>query len=198
MRINLYKKYAKNILLALWWASVIWAVWYYIIHPEAFTSEKISDFFMGFWRFFLVVYMLVSVLRGLTLIPSTPFVLAWVLLFPGELLKVYIISLIWILLSATMIYFFSREMDFEKIILWKHKKIMKIWEKWISKYWFYTVLVWSFVIIVPTDIICYIAGTMKMRYAQFITAVAIWEWLICIILIWWWDVTFEFLKQLFI
>jgi uncharacterized membrane protein YdjX (TVP38/TMEM64 family) len=38
-------------------------------------------------------------------------------------------------------------------------------------------------IIVPTDLICYVAGTLRMRFWKYILAVAIWEWMICVILI---------------
>jgi uncharacterized membrane protein YdjX (TVP38/TMEM64 family) len=124
-----------------------------------------------------------SSLRGFTLIPSTPFVLVGTLLFPENLVFVFLISIIGILLSSTMIYFFSREMGFEEILMKKYKNKVTTYEKWLQKYGFPFVLIWSFLIIVPTDLICYIAGTLKMNYTKFITAVAIGESLICLILI---------------
>jgi uncharacterized membrane protein YdjX (TVP38/TMEM64 family) len=119
------------------------------------------------------VYFILSALRGFTLIPSLPFVLVGVILFPGELYFVYSISLLGILLSSTMVYFFSREMGFEKILLSHHPQAIERSGKWVRQYGFFTVLIWSFLIIVPTDIICYIAGVLRMNYWKFIIAVAL-------------------------
>lgn len=191
-------KSIKKSITTLWLCIAIVCFWYYITHLDVFTAENISDFFLLFGEWFLVVYFIISILRWFTLIPSTPFVLTGILLFPEELLYVYIISVSGILLSATMIYFFSHEMDFEKMILWKHKKLIEKWEYFIQRYGFYTVTIWSFLIFVPTDIICYVAWSMKMPYRRFILAVAIWEGIICIPLIWWWDVIITNIVNIFL
>ena len=55
-------------------------------------------------------------------------------------------------------------------------------------------MIWSFLLIVPTDVICYIAGILRMKYWKFIWAVAIGEGIICIILIFWGSGLIEALK----
>jgi uncharacterized membrane protein YdjX (TVP38/TMEM64 family) len=120
-----------------------------------------------------VIYFLLSALRGFTLIPSTPFVMAGLLLFPDNLAFVYMISMAGILISATMIYFFAREMGFDTMILGKHTELTEKCRRWTKQYGFWAVLVWSFLIIVPTDLICYVAGTLRMRFWKYILAVAI-------------------------
>jgi len=37
------------------------------------------------------------------------------------------------------------------------------------------ILIWAFIPIVPTDLICYISGTIKMSYWKFILALTIGE-----------------------
>ena len=73
-----------------------------------------------------------------------------------------------ILLSATMIYFFAREMGFEDMLKRNHQAAMEKCEYWTKKYGFWTVMIWSFLLIVPTDVICYIAGILRMKYWKFI------------------------------
>ncbi len=180
-------KIIKKVFLILWIALLITGFTYYTINPEFFTPASLKEFFEQFWGYLLVAYFIISALRGFTLIPSSPFVLVGVLLFPDNLPFVYIISLFGILLSSTMIYFFSREMGFEEILLKRYGNRIKKYEHWIQKHGFLFVAIWSFLIIVPTDLICYIAGTLKMQYTKFITAVALWEALICIILVFGWE-----------
>lgn len=82
-----------------------------------------------------------------------------------------------------MVYFFSREMGFEEILLKKYPRAIKKYEKWIASYGFRTVSLWSFIIFLPTDLICYIAGILQMKFWKFILAVALGEGIICAFLI---------------
>ncbi|NBS92050.1 hypothetical protein EBS67_18950, partial [bacterium] len=56
---------------------------------------------------------MISFLRGFTLIPSTPFVIAGVLLFPENKIIVLLISLGGILFSATLLYYLSEFLGFD-------------------------------------------------------------------------------------
>jgi len=54
------------------------------------------------------------------------------------------------------------------------KKADKIIEK-LNKHGFWIVMGWSFFPFVPTDLICYIAGSIKMNFTKYITAIFIGE-----------------------
>lgn len=169
----------KKSLVLLWIFMLLSAGYFYISNPEWFTVYSLKNFLEQFWGWLLVVYFVISALRGFTLIPSLPFVMVWALLFPGSPYFVFAISLIGILLSSSMVYFFSREMGFEEILQKKYPHALKKYEKWIASYGFVTVSIWSFIIVLPTDLICYIAGVLQMKFWKFITAVAIGEAVIC-------------------
>ncbi len=175
----------KKWILIIWILVFITVFGYYLYNPSFFTAESLQWFLLQFGKYLLIIYFILSALRGFTLVPSTPFVLVWILLFPENLYFVYFISMSGILLSATMIYFFSREMWFEKLLKKHHASAIEKCEKWIRGYWFLAVTIWSFLLIVPTDVICYIAGILRMRFSRFILAVALGEGIICIILIFW-------------
>lgn len=66
----------------------------------------------------------------------------------------------------------------------------------MEKYGFPFVCLWSFLIVVPTDLICYIAGTMKMPFHKFISAVTIGEGLICVFLIYGGDLLTNYIRTL--
>ena len=101
-----------------------------------------------------------------------------------------------ILISATMIYFFAREMGFDQMILGKHTELTEKCRRWTKQYGFWAVMLWSFVIIVPTDLICYVAGTLRMRFWKYILAVAIGEGIICVILIFGGDAVINLVKSM--
>jgi uncharacterized membrane protein YdjX (TVP38/TMEM64 family) len=175
--------YTKKGLLILWIFSIIWVGGYYLYNPGFFQGESLKIFFQSFGSYLLVAYFLICILRGLTLVPSLPFVIVGMLLFPENLYFVYIISMIGIIGSAAMIYFFSVEMDFDALLEKKYPKSIIYTKKQVQKYGFWAVLFWSFFILVPTDVICYIAGVTRMNFYKFIWAVTLWEWFICIIII---------------
>lgn len=147
------------------------AIVLYFLFPNEFTAKGIKEFIAQFNTTAIVVYLLISLIRGFFLIPSTPFVLAGALLFPNNLWLVFIISMLGILGSGTFIYHAAQFLNFgEK----KVKKINKINEK-IRKHGFWIVLGWAFFPIVPTDLICYVAGRTRINFWKYITALLIGE-----------------------
>ncbi|MCY2970216.1 MAG: VTT domain-containing protein [Planctomycetota bacterium] len=124
---------------------------------------------------------MISFLRGFTLIPSTPFVIAGVLLFPENKIIVLLISLGGILFSATLLYYLSEFLGFdsyfEKIA---PERVIQITTKIDSPWGFLFVVLWAFFPLAPTDLVCYIAGTARMNFLRFILAVALGELIICL------------------
>lgn len=148
---------------------------FYFLKPEHFTSQAIKNYLENYGNQMLWWYIVLSIFRGIVLIPSTPFVLAGAILFSHQLTLVFIISMIGIIVSATFIYYISNylELDFflDKV---KSKRVENIRNK-INKYGFWVVLGWSFFPLVPTDLICYVAGTIQMNFKKFIIALTIGE-----------------------
>jgi uncharacterized membrane protein YdjX (TVP38/TMEM64 family) len=65
-----------------------------------------------------------------------------------------------------MLYYFSEAMGFDGYFR-KHASYKKI-HTFLEKYGFPLVAVWSFAPVVPTDIICYVAGIMRMNVYKFL------------------------------
>jgi len=107
-------KLIRILMLLLWAAVILTAVAAYFAYPPKISARSIADFISTFETAVWVVYLSTSVLRGFTLLPSTPFVLAGTILFPSQPLAVLCISLVGILFSSTMIYFFSEMLGFHQ------------------------------------------------------------------------------------
>ena len=161
----------KKVVLAAWIMFIVAAIVLYFLFPKEFTAIGIKEFVIQFNGLALGVYFCLSAIRGLFLIPSTPFVLAGALLFPDKLWLVFVISMLGILGSGTFIYYAAQFLEFgEK----KDEKIKRINKK-IRKHGFWIVLGWSFFPIVPTDLICYVAGRTRISFWKYVTALFIGE-----------------------
>ena len=166
----------KKIFYILWGVLLIYFLYCYMQNPAIFSVEYLKSFISSYNDQILLVYIILSIVRGFFLIPSTPFVIVGALLFPDRLLLVLLISMIGIMLSATALYYFSDMLGFSEYLEKKYPNKVKKWEsKLQSSKATWLVLGWSFFPLVPTDIICYVAGIIKMPYKYMFTGVFVGE-----------------------
>lgn len=164
----------------LWIAIVVAGVGSYLYSPNLFTAENIAAFMLRFGGVVWLFYFLFSAFRGFTLLPSTPLVLAGTLLFPEQPFAVLAVSMIGILISSTMIYYFSEFLGFDDYFEnHKPETTQKIKHKLEHPLGFLFVAGWAFFPFVPTDLVCYLAGTTRMRFWKFIIAVGVGELILC-------------------
>lgn len=93
---------------------------------------------------------------------------------------VLLISISGILVSSTLIYFCSDLLGFTDYFETKHAKaVEKIRHRLETPIGFLFVLLWAFFPLVPTDAVCYVAGTTRMAFAKFLVAVFLGEIVLC-------------------
>jgi uncharacterized membrane protein YdjX (TVP38/TMEM64 family) len=85
-----------------------------------------------------------------------------------------------IVFSSAMIYFFSEFLGFSDFFE-KHKpeSTHRIRQNLEKPCGFFFVMLWAFVPFAPTDAVCYVAGTTKMRFGRFIAAIFLGELVLC-------------------
>lgn len=166
--------------ILIWFSITATCISLYFYDPSGFSADNVADFLKRFDGWVLLIYSGLSVLRGFTLLPSTPLVIAGTLIYPQQPLLVLFISLTGILLSSTMIYYFSELLGFSDYFE-NHKPELthKLKAKLEHPLGFIFVAVWAFFPFVPTDLVCYTAGSTKMNYWKFISAVFVGELLLC-------------------
>lgn len=168
--------------IAVWLAVIVTCIATYLMYPDEFTAPNIVAFLLRFQNEIWLVYLLMSALRGFTLLPSTPLVLAGTLLFPGQSLSVLMVSMTGILLSSSMIYFFSDLLGFSDFFeRRKPEMIQRIKARLEHPLGIAFVAAWAFFPLVPTDLVCYAAGTTRMNFLKFIAAVFIGELILCLL-----------------
>ena len=170
----------RYVSLAVWLAVLLTGVVSYLLYPQTFTAANIAESLRRFQGEIWLVYLVMSALRGFSLLPSTPLVIAGTLLFPSQPFAVLVVSLTGILLSSSMIYFFSEYLGFSDFFE-RHKPelTLRIKARLEHPAGFIFIALWAFFPLVPTDLVCYLAGTTKMNCWKFILAVLVGETVLC-------------------
>jgi uncharacterized membrane protein YdjX (TVP38/TMEM64 family) len=155
----------KVIIYLLWFLILISFLIGYILNPEIATPEYIVRTIQRFSNEMMLVYILLTIGRGFFLLPSTPFVIGGAILFPDSLFLVLVISMLGVMCSATALYYFSDLLGFSHYLEKKYPKGIEKWKARLQnpKAAFF-VLGWAFFPLVPTDLICYVAGIVKMPF----------------------------------
>lgn len=170
----------RKISIAIWVCIIFGGVVAYFVWPQTFTPGNIADLLNEFQGEALFLYALFSILRGFTLLPSTPLVIAGTLLFPSQPWLVFAVSLFGIVVSSSMIYWLSDILGIaEYFETRKPHHVSKIRRRLEHPTGILFVVLWAFFPLVPTDAVCYVAGSMRMHFPKFIAAVFAGELILC-------------------
>ncbi|MCK0130476.1 VTT domain-containing protein [Flavobacteriaceae bacterium F08102] len=170
------KTQIKKITASFWGILILTILLGIIINPKSIEPEFLVNFIKQYQHEMLFVYGLLSLFRGLFLIPSTPFVIAGGLLFPHHPIWVLLISMTGIMCAAIGLYFFADWLGFGPYLEAKFPKKIAQWKKRLQHpKAMYFVIGWSFFPFVPTDMICYVAGLVKMPLKYFLSGIFIGE-----------------------
>jgi uncharacterized membrane protein YdjX (TVP38/TMEM64 family) len=160
---------------AIWSIAILSGVLFYVLYPDQFTANKIAASFSQHHDLAILAYLLVSVTRGLFLLPSTPFVLAGVLLFPEDLPVVFLISMTGVLAGSAIVYLFSDALGFSDSLRGRYQRLYPWVAEKMTRHGTPIVIGWAFFPWVPTDLISCIAGATKMGFWRFLLAIGIGE-----------------------
>jgi len=170
----------RKVAIGIWVCIIVSCIGSYFAWPEFFTPESIAALLTKFQGEALLIYLLLSVLRGFSLLPSTPLVFAGMLMFPTQPWLVLAVSILGILVSSSMIYWFSDLLGFSEYFeRRKPEHVEKIKTKLDHPAGSLFVMLWAFFPFVPTDAVCYVAGTTRMHFAKFLGAIFIGELFLC-------------------
>jgi polyvinyl alcohol dehydrogenase (cytochrome) len=164
-------------------------VWVLFVAAFAFLYYRYSSLFgteltvlaaSSVWLAY-AVYFLLGALRGFALIPVTNLVVLAIPLFPP--VPLLVLTLVGIAISSACIYAFAGSLKLGEYLERKHARHMDRLQNALRRNPTSIVTAWSFVPIVPTDLICYVCGIMKISFRRFMLGVLIGEGAICAIYI---------------
>ena len=167
---------AGRVVTYIWVLAIVVVVVQWLRDPASFSQESMAELMQqwGAWAFAGFVAM--SLVRGLFLIPSTPVILAGGMLFPGSPAAVFLVSIVGVVLSASVIYSMPGLGRYDELLERKYpEKIVRVRAHLVKPYSFWFVAGWSFFPLVPTDVICYVAGLVQMSYRRMMLALLLGE-----------------------
>lgn len=174
-------KKSKKYVLLFWFILLASFGYFLYLNPHLTNPKEFANYIEQFWIFWLGIYALLFLFRGILLVPSTPLIIVGMILFPNDPNAVFAISMTGILFSSFIIYQFSDILGLDDYFA-SNVNNTSIQEK-IEKYGFFAVAFWSFFLVLPTDLICYIAWAVRMNIYKFLSAVALGEGFIIAIFI---------------
>ncbi|MEL6719139.1 MAG: VTT domain-containing protein [Bacteroidota bacterium] len=170
----------KRIIYLLWIFIIVGIVGYFALHPDNFSAEWMVSFIQSFEAELFLVFAVLSLIRGLFLLPFTPFAIGGAILFPDQLLAVFVVTIISVLISTTAIYYFSNFLGFSEKLERKYAEQFTKWKERLSqpKAIFYIFFCSGFPLF-STELACYIAGIVKMPFRNVIAGVFAGSLLLC-------------------
>lgn len=174
-------RHRKYMLLA-WWLFLLVIGYWFLFYSEVF-SANFQGFFLLYPVLWYVLYFILISLRGLTFIPLTSILLIMIPFTNHRLLLT--ITLLGTIITSCIIYYFSQALEIDEYFEKKHPRTIKKLHRAFEKYEFPIIVWWSLFPFTPTDLICYIAGSLKVNIHKMLLGIMVGEGIICAVYIWW-------------
>lgn len=159
-------------LLALWLLIVGGALYLYFFE-RAFIQRELQSAFSTSMVVGSIVYILLGSFRAFTLVPATFLLLIGLPFFPP--LWLLIITMATVVVSSSICYFFAEALHMDEFFERKHPKQIRRLKDLLQRYQLPIIIGWSFMMFLPTDLICYVCGTLRINFPKFIVGLLIGE-----------------------
>jgi uncharacterized membrane protein YdjX (TVP38/TMEM64 family) len=159
-------------LFALWVVIAAGALYLYFFKREAVQSELRDALSASFW-IASISYLLIGALRPFTLVPGTfPILVAMPFFDPWVLLG---LTLICIAVSSAICYWFAEALHMDEFVERKYPHHIRKLKSLLQKYQLPIIIGWSFFLFLPTDVLCYVCGSLKINFKKFLFGILVGE-----------------------
>lgn len=164
-----FKKLARYI----WIGSIITAIALFAAYQDQFSTESLIAFINQYRSYGVLLLFVLHISRAFVLLPATPLVIAAVILYPDWPFIVLLASMLGVFLSSSLIYFLAKQLEFGQTLGAGKPAYRRIRRALSSRYGYWYILFWSFMPGAPTDLVCLLAGAMRLSFPRFILAVLV-------------------------
>jgi uncharacterized membrane protein YdjX (TVP38/TMEM64 family) len=164
------------------WLAVVGTALYLYFFQRQFIQAELQGALSTSTVVASVVYVVLGSLRALTLVPATFLLLIAMPFFPPVLL--FALTVPGIAISSTICYFFADALRLDEAFEKRYPKQIRKLTSALQKHPLAITIGWSFMLFLPTDLICYVCGSLRINYAKFILGVVIGEGAVYAIYIW--------------
>ena len=162
---------AKLVFLFFWVALLLFCIYSYFFNSLWFQSLFVNLFSATLLGW--IIYLILSSLRGFTLIPATYFVLAGIPFLPP--LPLFLISMVGIVISSLIVYNFAGTFGLYKFFERRYKNQIHKLRKILIKEEVPIVISWVILPVVPVDVISYVCGILKASKTKLVIGLIISE-----------------------
>ncbi|TFH05984.1 MAG: TVP38/TMEM64 family protein [Methanosarcina sp.] len=164
---------SKKLAFYLWLLLITGGITSYILFPEKINLMFLKEISDQYHFIALIIYFLLLSARGLTMIPSTPLLLAGVLIF--DPLELFAVNMAGILSSSAIVYYFSKYLCFDTYFETKYGKYTQKIRDGLKDKELPVIVGWSFFPLVPTDLIVYVGSSLRIPVLKCLLGVFIGE-----------------------
>ncbi|MFZ2484570.1 MAG: VTT domain-containing protein [Minisyncoccia bacterium] len=156
----------------LWFAFLAVALYVYFFHSYFFQNQLEQVVQTSIYLAYAAL-LLLGCIRGFTLIPVTYLIILGLLFFPP--LPLFIIIILGALVSSASVYYFFKFLDLDTLFEKKYGKQIDRVRQALVKNELPIIIGWSMFPFLPTDVICYICGTLEVDIKKLLLGVFIGE-----------------------
>ena len=177
-------KPVRYLFLAIW-LSVVAAAMYLYFFERAFIERELADAMSIGGLIAAAIYLLLGSVRAFTLIPATLMIVVGLPFFrPWPL---FLMTLAGILITSALFYWFSEVLEFNHEFERKHPQQIAKMRSMLQRHQLPIIIFWSFFPLLPTDLICYVCGALKINFTKTMLGVGLGEGAICAVYIFFGD-----------
>jgi len=166
----------RFVTLGVWLAFVAAFAFLYYRYSAIWGTEITGLAMSSLWLAY-GVYLLLGAMRGFAFIPVTNLLVLAIPIFPP--VPLFVMTLVGILISSASIYAFAGSLHLSDYFERKHAQHAGRLRAALHRSPTTIVTAWSFLPFVPTDLICYACGVMRVSFKRFLLGVLIGEGAIC-------------------
>jgi len=171
----------KQLIVAGIWLVVLISVLYTYFFHQTFLQEQFTRIAQTSIVLAYVVLFVIGSLRGFVLIPATYLIVLGLLFFPPW--PLYFVIVAGIMVSSVCVYYFSEFLHLDLLFEKKYHRQVAWVRRGLQKYELPIIIGWSACPVLPTDLICYICGTLRVNMPKFLLGLFIGETVMCAVYI---------------
>ena len=156
-----------------WWLSLVGILVVLIFFPSLLSVAKIQEAVAGNFTASALIYFVLCSIRALTLIPATTFFIAGMIVFTDNFWFVYLTMVLTVMLSSFVHYEYAHILGFDRFFKNRFPKQIERMRTVLNKknVGFWTVYLWGITPFVPSDLMYYVAGIVRMKKSIFFAGI---------------------------
>lgn len=155
------------------WLLIVGGALYLYFFERDFVQRELQGAFSTSTVVGAIVYTLLGSFRAFTLVPATFLLLVGLPFFPPLLLLS--ITMVGVVVSSSICYFFAEALHMDELFERRYPKQIRRLKDLLQRYQLPIIIGWSFMMFLPTDLICYVCGTLRINFTKFVAGVVIGE-----------------------